>query len=107
MFWQKENVSKHTGSQKASGLVEEKIKKLKKRNSELVSIARQLEEKAKQLQEEKNATLVRSIIIKIYESKYLHFQGTHIKMKMFNGCLALVYNSRGNTTIFHQINGYC
>ena len=34
-------------------MAEEKIKKLKKRNSELVSIARQLEDKAKKLQEEK------------------------------------------------------
>ena len=34
-------------------MAEEKIKKLKKRNTELVSIARQLEEKAKKLQEEK------------------------------------------------------
>ena len=35
-------------------VVEEKIKKLKMRNSELVAIARKLEEKAKQLQEEKD-----------------------------------------------------
>ena len=34
-------------------MAEEKVKKLKKRNSELVSIARQLEDKAKKLQEEK------------------------------------------------------
>lgn len=34
-------------------MAEEKIKKLKKRNTELVSIARQLEDKAKKLQEEK------------------------------------------------------
>ncbi|KAK3750645.1 hypothetical protein QZH41_012818 [Actinostola sp. cb2023] len=54
---EKENTSKHTGNQKASSLVEEKVKKLKKRNSELVSIARQLEEKAKKLQEQKNATM--------------------------------------------------
>lgn len=35
-------------------VAEEKIKKLKMRNSELVAIARKLEEKAKQLQEEKD-----------------------------------------------------
>lgn len=45
-------------SQKISRVTEEKVKKLKKRNSELVSIARQLEEKAKKLQEEKNSALV-------------------------------------------------
>lgn len=42
-----------SGNLKATFVAEEKIKKLKKRNSELVSIARQLEDKAKKLQEEK------------------------------------------------------
>ena len=36
------------------GAAEDKIKKLKMRNSELVAIARKLEIKAKQLQEEKD-----------------------------------------------------
>ena len=35
-------------------VAEERIKKLKMRNSELVAIARKLEEKARQLQEEKD-----------------------------------------------------
>ena len=35
-------------------MAEDRIKKLKMRNSELVIIARKLEEKAKQLQEEKD-----------------------------------------------------
>jgi len=39
-------------------VAEEKIKKLKKRNTELVSIARQLEDKAKKLQEEKASAQV-------------------------------------------------
>lgn len=42
-----------SGNVKATFMAEEKIKKLKKRNTELVSIARQLEDKAKKLQEEK------------------------------------------------------
>ena len=42
-----------SGNLKATFMAEEKIKKLKKRNTELVSIARQLEDKAKKLQEEK------------------------------------------------------
>lgn len=42
-----------SGYVKATFVAEEKIKKLKKRNSELVSIARQLEDKAKKLHEEK------------------------------------------------------
>lgn len=50
-IFQKE--SSKSGNLKATFVAEEKIKKLKKRNSELVSIARQLEEKAKKLQEEK------------------------------------------------------
>ncbi|XP_032236492.2 peripheral-type benzodiazepine receptor-associated protein 1 isoform X2 [Nematostella vectensis] len=54
---EKQNASKDSGNQKATSLGEEKIRKLKKRNSELVSIARQLEDKAKKLQDEKNAIL--------------------------------------------------
>jgi len=51
LFLQKE--ASKSGNLKATFMAEEKIKKLKKRNSELVSIARQLEDKAKKLQEEK------------------------------------------------------
>jgi ribosomal protein L7Ae-like RNA K-turn-binding protein len=61
--FQKENASRQTGSQKVSSGVDEKVKKLKKRNSELVCIARQLEEKAKKLQQEKNATLVSKLFL--------------------------------------------
>lgn len=50
-FLQKE--ASKSGNLKVTFMAEEKIKKLKKRNSELVSIARQLEDKAKKLQEEK------------------------------------------------------
>ena len=51
LFLQKE--ASKSGNLKVTFIAEEKIKKLKKRNSELVSIARQLEDKAKKLQEEK------------------------------------------------------
>ena len=50
-FLQKE--ASKSGNLKVTFMAEEKIKKLKKRNSELVSIAHQLEDKAKKLQEEK------------------------------------------------------
>ena len=57
-FLQKE--ASKSGNLKVTFMAEEKIKKLKKRNSELVSIARQLEDKAKKLQEEKVTAQVRS-----------------------------------------------
>lgn len=52
-FWFLQKETSKSGCVKATFVAEEKIKKLKKRNSELVSIARQLEDKAKKLQEEK------------------------------------------------------
>ena len=63
-FLQKE--ASKSGNLKATFLAEEKIKKLKKRNSELVSIARQLEDKAKKLQEEKVTAQVCSKLLYMY-----------------------------------------
>lgn len=60
-------------------MAEEKIKKLKKRNSELVSIARQLEDKAKKLQEEKVAAQVcvrNSSYSYFYVTSEDHWQGS-------------------------------
>lgn len=56
IIYQKE--ASKSGNLKTTFVAEEKIKKLKKRNTELVSIARQLEDKAKKLQEEKASAQV-------------------------------------------------
>lgn len=56
IIFQKE--ASKSGNLKTMFVAEEKIKKLKKRNTELVSIARQLEDKAKKLQEEKASAQV-------------------------------------------------
>lgn len=58
-----------SGNLKATFMAEEKIKKLKKRNTELVSIARQLEDKAKKLQEEKATAQVCTV------GEFLHTVG--------------------------------
>ncbi len=55
-------------------VAEEKIKKLKMRNSELVAIARKLEEKAKQLQEEKD--LLEVSIVAWYLINSYYYTGT-------------------------------
>ena len=59
-FLQKKTSSRKNSVDSAStknSSTEEKVRKLKHRNSELILIARQLEEKAKQLQKEKAAAL--------------------------------------------------